>query len=121
MIYVYGCSKCRRSVEVSHQMKFVGDEKSLPKEILKQISCRHGIMKRVPQEVQLMGMSGGSSKTESELRKDKQIQRKKRSRLHFKNEVASTIADKDSREYFKRKIASDPVYKDLKGDHEKIK
>lgn len=120
MTYVYQCSKCRKTREVSHEMKYVGNESSLPNHILSQITC-HGIMKRVPQEIQLMGMSGGSSKTEAELRKDKQIQRKKRSRLHFKNEVVDKIADDDSRRYFQHKVKNDPTYKDLKGDHEKLK
>lgn len=85
-------------------------------ETLKEITCKHGIMKRVPQEPQLMGASGGQFKSESELLNAKQQQRKTRSRAHFKNEVLPTIGDKAERRHFDKKFKGTK-----KIDHEKIK
>ena len=71
-------------------------------------------MRRVPQEPQLMGASEGEFKTERQLLKEKQTNLKKRSRLHFKNDVMKNLEGLEKK-YFENK------YKNLKGDHEKKK
>ncbi len=78
-------------------------------------------MKRVPQTPELMGFKGGTSVPEKTLLADKQKKRKMRSRLQFKNEEIAKIKDPHSKRHFERKYKTDPVLKDLKGDHEKIK
>jgi hypothetical protein len=72
-------------------------------------------MQRVPQESQLMGFMNGTSATEKEMLAVKQARLKQRSRLHFKNDVLPTLSDPGGKKHFENK------YKDLKGDHEKIK
>lgn len=65
---------------------------------------------------ELMGTSGGTFKSEAELRKDKQKQRKIRAKHHFKNEVMPNHPDKDLKKHFEKKYKG-TVFK----DHEKMK
>lgn len=121
-VYVYYCPHrgCKRTIEVSHSMSEC-DRPS--KQLTEQTTCeKHNIrMQRQIFEPQLMGASEGQFKSEKELLKEKQTQRKLRARLHFKNEELDKVSDADSRKHFKKKYATDPILKNLKGDHAKEK
>lgn len=98
-------------------MKFVGNERELPWDILEKITCsKHGLKSRIPQEPQLAGSSGGTFKTEHELVLDKQKQRKLRSRHQFINdELPKLKGTPGEKRHFKNK------YKNLdRKDHEKL-
>lgn len=120
--YIYQCpaKKCRHTIELMHSMSEC--DKPSDKTLL-EITCpKHKTtMKRVPQDTQLMGMKGGTSVPENVLLKDKQKQRKLRSRLQFKNEELAKVKDPFSKRYFQKKYSTDPILKSLKGDHEKIR
>jgi hypothetical protein len=115
--YVHSCTKCSSNTEIFYSMDFVGKEEGLPKDILKQITCKkHGLMPRVPQEPHLAGSSNGTFKSEKELLNEKQSQRKLRSKIHFKNEVLPTIKGTPlEKRHFKNKLKNLP-----KKDHEKM-
>lgn len=116
--YCYRCNKCKsgKIIEVIHSMDFVGNEKDLPSDILKKITCiYHGLKSRVPQEPQLAGSSGGEMKSTSILLNEKQKQRKLRSRTQFKNEVLPTLQAGEKR-HFENKLKNIK-----KQDHEKMK
>lgn len=119
MTYVYACPKCKKKpIEVDHGMSEVDNPS---KATIKATTCtKHKIrMQRVPQIPQLMGASGGEFKTEKQLLGDKQAQRKRRSRLHFKNEIMPKLTDVSDKRYFKEKFDKG-VNKGISGDHEKI-
>ena len=85
----------------------------LPKEKQQEIECpdveceRYGeMMNKVYGDILLMGASGGQFKTEKQLLKEKQAQRKLRSKRHFKHEVLPTLDEtpkikKEFKEKFK--------------------
>lgn len=112
-IYDYYCEHCELTREVLHSIS----ECTEPKEdTLKEITCpEHGLMKRGISIPHLANMKGGVSVGEKALLADKQAKLKKRSRMHFKNDVLPTLGDKQVKKHFEKK------YKNLKGDHEKIK
>lgn len=117
--YIHACNKCTSQVEVFYLMEFVGKEKELPTNILKQITCnKHGLMGRVPQLPYLAGSSNGTFKSEAQLLSEKQQQRKLRSRIHFKNEILpkSKKLGPGEKRHFEKKLKDIP-----KKDHEKIK
>lgn len=120
MIYVYRCRKCKgKEIEVEHGMSYIGNESNLPKSILDLITCKkHGLMNRVIQEPQLMGMMNGSSCSEETLRADKVKKRKIRNALHTKNEGWKQAPESERAEYRKH---VEKKYAHLSGDHEKIK
>lgn len=117
--YVYRCNRCSnaKSIEIQHEMKFVGKENELPWIILQQITCsKHGLKSRIPQEPQLAGSSGGTFKTEHELVLDKQKQRKARSRMQFINdELPKLKGGLGEKRHFEKKFKGAE-----KKDHEKM-
>lgn len=120
MIYVYACIKCKKKpIEVEHSMSEVDNP---TESLIEATTChKHNLrMVRVPQSVHLMGASGGQFKTEKELLKDKQTQRKKRSSLHFKNEIMPKLTDVSDKRHFNKKF-NEGSKKGLSGDHEKMK
>jgi len=127
--YLYKCPHCKtKPVEVMHEMKFIGNEKDLPRDILEQIVCHTKICKakeeqtgalwkRIPQEPQLMGSSEGTFLSEDQLRKKKQAQRKVRSKIHFKNEILPKMNETAKiKDHFKNSVKHLP-----NKDHEKMK
>ncbi len=115
--YVYQCreKKCKFSIELIHTMSECDKPTD---EIIKEITCpKHNIIaKRIIFEPQLAGSSGGTFKTEHQLVKEKQKQRKIRSRHEFHNDKLDKLPPGFDKEHFKRK------YKDVKRkDHEKMK
>lgn len=128
--YIHQCQYCPAHCEAEYSIKFVGDEEKLPSKVWDAVHCtkqtcclRPGRQKdhlgelwpRVPQVPHLAGSSEGTMKSESQLLKEKQTQRKLRSRLHFKNDVLKTIKDPGERRHFEKKTKNLP-----KKDHEKM-
>lgn len=113
----YCYSDGKKTIEVIHEMRFVGNEKELPKEILKQITRKDGtLMERVPQIPILKGSSQGTFKTEKQLLSEKQAQRKLRSKIHFKNEELPKLrGTPGEKRHFANKLKNLP-----KTDHEKL-
>ncbi len=116
--YTYSCSvlKCAYTKEVTHSMSECSNPLTAT---IAEITCpKHRIlMKRVPQETQLMGFLNGTSASESDLLAAKQKERKHRSNLHFKNEVlekSSKISEPEKKKFKAR-------HKNISGDHEKLK
>lgn len=127
-IYDHACNNCKAKSDAMYQMKFVGDEQSLPDEIKQDISCNPStcrkkkqlndgtIWPRVIQASHIANQLNGTTVSEKELLAAKQNQRKTRSRAHFKNEVLPTIKDPGERRHFEKKFANTKNV-----DHEKIK
>lgn len=70
-IYVHRCDECKKEIEAIYSYKFIGKEETLPEETLKEISCKHGIMSRVPQATRsIMGAFGSYEKVEKQQRED---------------------------------------------------
>jgi len=114
-IYEYACQhkRCKYTKDVLHT---VAELKEPSEETLKEITCpKHGVMQRQMSVPHLANMKGGVSVSEKELLADKQARLKKRSRMHFKNDVLPDLPDRQVKKHFEKK------YKGLKGDHEKIK
>jgi predicted nucleic acid-binding Zn ribbon protein len=113
--YVYACPEegCENGGEVFHAISEIDNPKA---ETMDLITCReHGCrMNRVPQASVLMGFMNGTSVDEKTLLDAKVKAKKERSRLHFKNDVLPTLP-KQEQKYFGER------YKNLKGDHEKLK
>lgn len=127
--YQHKCLFCKAKCEIVYEMKFVGEEQNLPLCIKRKITCNKSTCKkknnkqynpnkfwpRVPYAVHVANMLQGTSVSQSDLLKQKQQQRKTRSRAHFKNEVLPKIKDPHAKRHFDRK------YKDTKKiDHEKL-
>jgi hypothetical protein len=134
-VYNHSCAHCGANCEIQYEMKYVGDEANLPKEIKQQISCNPKTCKsklegkgkmsfryggsywpRVPYAPHIANVIGGVTVTEGDLLKQKQDSRKARSRVHFKNEILPKLAKED-----KRMFDRSGKYKNIKGDHEKMK
>lgn len=121
-IYLYGCANCKAKKEVLHEMKYVGDESNLPKEIKDEVSCNVKTCKNSSHKCSFQGMIWNRIPQEPTIvtngvqtLKQKQEQRKTRSRAHFKNEVLPTVTDKASKRAFEKK------YKNTKKiDHTKM-
>lgn len=112
--YVYQSVCGKKTIEVTHSMAECDNPSQ---ELITQTTYKGVRMKRVPQLVQLAGFLNGTSVSEKTLLKDKQDQRKLRSKLEFINTIDSNdrVSPSDKK-MFKKK------YKNLpKKDHEKLK
>lgn len=114
-IYEYACREkgCKYTVEVLHSMS----ECDNPKEsTLKEITCKkhNALMKRIIQDVMLIGASG---KTEAQLRADKQAQQKRRARLHTAQNSDDIVHGAENKARIKKKYAKF----DKRGNPDRIK
>lgn len=95
MYYEYKCPECGYSETVQHAMKTVAELDDQERKLIEcpDTTCnRYGEpMSRDYGSIQLGGASGGTFKTEKQLLKDKQAERKLRSKRHFKHEVLPTL------------------------------
>lgn len=117
--YNYFCpvKGCRKNKEVIHLMS----ECDTPSEdLIKETTCtKHNVrMQRQIFEPMLGRQKGGSTVSEKELLKDKQKQRKLRSKIEFMNTLdKNSRVDKQTKTYFKKKYSKVIPKK----DHEKLK
>lgn len=105
-IYIHECHECLHSVEAFYSMSdtdlSLQDLQAKLKE--QDITCEHGVMPRVIQASTLIGFHNGMSGPEAKkaILKDKQAERKERSRKHFIEEGLPTVNKKDAA-HFKKK------------------
>lgn len=93
--YDYYCPDCGHRITVSHSMGSIEEQSQ---EVKNQVECpdveceRYGeLMQRDYSSISLGGASGGTFKTDKQLLKEKQAQKKLRSKRHFKHEVLPTL------------------------------
>lgn len=112
--YEYACPHegCEMVKDVLHKYS---ELENPTQETIDETTCpEHGVrMVRQISAPHVANSQGGVTVGEKTLLDQKQQQRKKRSRLHFKNDVLPTLKKSDQR-YFK------PKYKNISGDHEKM-
>lgn len=107
--YNYYCNECHYGITVTHGMVAIED---LPNDIKKQLLCKtepceqyNKPLSRDYGGIQLAGFAGGTSKTEKQLLKLKQKERKLRSKRHFKREVLPNLNETPKiTEHFNKKF-----------------
>ena len=104
--YVHKCSEegCphQEPVEIQYSMQYVGNEEELPEETKSQIRCKchpEKFMPRVPQQVQVKGLYGGSSLSGVEKKAAIKKDRKARSNADFAKNVYPTLPESEKKHF----------------------
>lgn len=109
--YIRKCPNCDKKVEVVHGMGFIGNEKELPEDTLKFITCdishcdkNSGCLFKVcpPSNFHILGSRGGSVLTGRDKINAVKKERKRRSSDHFQREILPNL-DKDVQAHHAKK------------------